>query len=458
MEWEHELIAIVCAGVLIAILFLHWLFKRTIRLATAEEKCRRLGEVEAELDLLRQEHQHLQERNQQQSTRLVYLETQLEEERKAAQEKLEVLKNAQEKLSDAFKALSADALKHNNQSFLELAKACLDKYQAGARGDLQRRHQAIDNLVKPIKQSLDKVDQKIMELEKVRTQSYGALTEQVKQLATAHGQLQSETANLVKALRQPNVRGRWGEIQLRRVVEMAGMVEHCDFSCQTSTATEDGFRRPDMIVKLPNSQQIIVDAKTPIQAYLDALEAGDDATRKAKLADHARQVRTHISQLAAKSYWDQFQPTPEFVILFIPGETFFAAAMEQDPTLIEYGAEQRVMIATPTTLISLLRAVAFGWRQESIAKNMQKIGELGKQLYERLRIVALHFDEMRRGLERSVDAYNRAVGSMESRVFVTARKFRDLGCGTQEEIVELEPIDKDPRALLGVTTEAHGLH
>jgi DNA recombination protein RmuC len=403
------------------------------------------AELLARIQSLESGKAELQCRFDEAQTARAALEANLEGERRASAEKLAVLDEARQKLGDAFKALSADALKSSNESFLQLAAEALKTYQESAKGDLEKRQQAIQELVKPIGESLAKVDGKIAELEKQRTGAYASLTEQVKSLASSQVQLQTETANLVKALRAPQVRGRWGEIQLQRVVEMAGMVEYCDFQQQETATTADGRLRPDLVVKLPGGKNVVVDAKCPLQAYLDALGAQDEPVRQAQLKRHAAQVAEHITLLGRKAYWDQFQPTPEFVVLFLPGETFFSAALEQRPELIEAGADQKVILATPTTLIALLRAVAFGWRQEQIARNAQEISELGKRVYEGVRVFSEHFAKAGASLETAVGHYNNAVGSLERNFLPSARRFKELGSGSDKPIEALDSIEKSAR-------------
>jgi DNA recombination protein RmuC len=399
----------------------------------------RLSDADAMLERLRGEHAN-------QGARTAELTTRLEEERRTAGEKLLLLDQAQAKLADAFKALSSEALRHNNQSFMDLAKATLEKFQEGAKGDLSQRQQAIDAVLKPIKETLEKVGGSLSELEKNRVGAYAELKEQVKALATGQGQLQTETRNLVTALRAPAVRGRWGEIQLKRVVELAGMLDYCDFTQQTTVDSGNGYLRPDLVVKLPGGKAIAVDAKAPLAAYLASLEVEGDQ-RAACLRDHARQIRDHLQKLSAKSYWEHLSPTPEFVVLFLPGETFFSAALEADPSLIEVGVEARVILATPTTLIALLRAVAYGWRQEQLAANAQQVADLGAELHARLRVFVEHFAKVRNGLETAVDSYNKAVGSFETRVLVSARKLKELGAGSGDDLDTIDEIDKVPRAI-----------
>ena len=351
----------------------------------------------------------------------------MEERERSFLEQRTLLESSERKLADTFKSLAADALEAANSSFLTLAD------------------QKLGSVVGPVNESLGRLDQEIRTIEGARRQAYGALGEQINSLITAQKELRSEASNLSRALRAPSVRGRWGEIQLKRVVEMAGMLERCDFFQQASAVNDDGKLRPDLRVQLPGGKNVIVDAKVPLQAYLESLEAPSEAGRQEKLKQHAQQLRAHIGALASKNYWDQFQPAPEFVILFLPGESFFSAALEQDPSLIEQGVAQGVILATPTTLISLLRAVSYGWRQEQLAENAQRINEMARELSDRFATMVDHLRRLGVALKSSVGAFNDTVGSFEGRVMPLARRFRELGVVGKKELGEIDKIDLTPR-------------
>jgi DNA recombination protein RmuC len=349
---------------------------------------------------------------------------------------------------DRFRALSAEVMKSSNEQFLTLAKQALGTYQSDARNELEKRERAVAQLVAPITEQLGKVDSRLERLDRDRAVGASALQQQLRTMVESQDRLRGETGALVAALRKPQARGRWGEMQLRNVVEMAGMVAYCDFAEQVTVRDdEDRALRPDLVVNLPGGKKVVVDAKAPLQAFLDAYDATEEADRERHMADHARMLREHIRKLSARGYWAQFPEAPDFVVLFLPGEHFHNAALEIDPSLIQQGVEQQVLIATPTTLIALLRAVHYGWQQERVAENAREISDLGRELHSRLGSVAGHVQKLGRQLGSAVDAYNAAVGSLETRVLVSARRFTDHGVVAEDkQIAPLEPIDRVPRA------------
>ena len=375
------------------------------------------------------------------------LGTRLEEMQKTSEDKINAIQALQNRVAESFQSMSAEALMSNNKAFLALAGDAITRLQDSARGDLDQRQTLFGQIMKPLKSSLDRVDSRIGELERDRAAAYAGLQQQVESMARTQSSLQAETAHLASALRAPSSRGRWGEVQLRRVVELAGMLAHCDFIEPPAAEDAAPNARPDLIVQLPNRRQIVIDSKVSLAAYLESNDAPDEESRTAKRREHAAQVRAHVTQLSEKGYWAQFPQSPEFVVAFLPGESFFSGALEHDPALLEFGVERRVILATPTTLIALLRAVAWGWKQEMVSSNAKEIRDLGKALYDRLRALADNFTEVQRGLSQTTAAFNHTVGNFESNVIPAARRLRELGASAGDEIPSPQPVDSTPRSL-----------
>ena len=378
---------------------------------------------------------------------LIRLHAELEKDHAVHADRLRSYQQAEASLRDTFQALSADALRTNNETFLHLAESRLRESRTEAAADIDQRRKAIEDLLAPMRTTLEQVDREIRESERRRVESASDLVQKIASLDSVGQTLRSETSRLVDALKRPGVRGRWGELQLKRVVELAGMVEHCHFTEQQTIDADDGRIRPDVVVRLPGGKHIVIDAKAPLDAYLRALEAPDEMARRRLLVEHAKQVRSHLAQLSAKGYAVNVQPSPDFVVMFLPGEMFFSAALEQDPELIEYGVGKHVIPASPTTLIAVLRAVAYGWQQEAVARDARQIAELGQRLYESVGKLTEHFDRLGSKLRASVEAYNDAIGSLEGNVLAKARKFRDLQAANGGDLKQIDPIDRTPRML-----------
>jgi DNA recombination protein RmuC len=373
------------------------------------------------------------------------LKTTLEIERAAHDEKITHITQAREQLSEAFSSLAGKALSHNSSEFLKLAQENLKQFQISAHSELEKKEKSIADLVSPIREALNKTEKQIREMENERKQAYGSLKQHLQSMAQTQTQLQMETRNLVTALRRPEVRGQWGEMTLKRLAELAGMVEHCDFYEQEHVDTEEGRMRPDMIIRMPDKREIVVDVKTPLDAYLNAIEAGDDNVREEQLKHHARKVRERIRELAAKSYWNQFERAPDFVVLFIPGDQFLSAALERDPSILEDAMSQQIILATPSSLVALLRAIAFGWRQEALAENAEQIRDMGETLYERLAGFSTHLFKLGNSLGSSVENFNKVVGSFDSRILPSARRFKEMGIHEKKAIKKTQQIDKITR-------------
>lgn len=379
---------------------------------------------------------------------LEYAEANLKNQEALQEERETAFELANARLKEAFAEISNRSLRDNSDTFLKLAEQNLGTHQEKAKRELSEREKAVEELVKPIREALDDSRKQISNLEKSRSEAYGSIRSQLEAMQLSQKSLTQETQNLVKALRRPEVRGQWGEITLRRLVELAGMVEHCDFVEQVHVVGDDKIVRPDMIVNMPDKRQLVVDVKTPLDAYLTAAEAPDDAQRKLGLERHAKNVRAHIRLLSSKAYWKQFDESPEFVILFIPGDQFLSAALAEEPDLIEYALTHQIILATPTSFVALLKAVAYGWRQLALADNAKEIRVLAEDLYGRLGTFVTHMNRVGRQLASSVENYNKAVGSLERNVLPGARKFTELGVHSSKEIEKLESLEPVPRTMI----------
>ncbi|MDJ0759103.1 MAG: DNA recombination protein RmuC [Woeseiaceae bacterium] len=381
------------------------------------------------------------------------LQQTIKSEESLQHERAAAFEAANARLAQSFSELANQSLKSNSDHFLKLAEQNLGAHNERAKRELSEREKAVENLVKPIRDALKASQEQITALEKARSEAYGGIKEQLEAMQSGQRSLTQETQNLVKALRRPEVRGRWGEITLRRLVELAGMVEHCDFQEQVHTASDSQVIRPDMIVRMPDNRELVVDVKTPLDAYLEAVEATDDAQVQLGLKRHASKVREHVRTLSSKAYWAQFSNSPEFVILFIPGDQFLSAALNEDPELIEYALQQQIILATPTSFVALLKAVAYGWRQLSLASNAEEIRKLAEALHERLSVYVSHMNRLGKQLATSVETYNKAVGSLERKVLPGARKFTELGVHEKRAMDKLESIDPVPRMMVGVNDD-----